>query len=900
MSAATIAIPWSETENYGMNSQQATTGAARKQDVISFSRTRSSEHSGEGPLGCANYYPPQESDPHNFYCHNQIHRNDHTYIMKSSVNLFKLVALLIVAMDVLQSYGDDSRDTVLAAPLSSESMGWWAQCFGVGDLNRDGLDDIVIGTAGSTSLFAMTNSSTGHMVYSGTLWDPGSFHSYQDIALGDIDGDGNIDVVATTKRFPWDTKHHVSIYLGLGNGTFAGPTNLPIESHANSIALGDINDDGCADIILGTSPSRLELFLSSDSGGWSHSVQPAPQLFRSMDVADLNGDSLGDLVGCTDRSNRVDIAINEGAGRFRWLPPINLDNDGARQTYRSSPQAPLSIADLNGDGILDLLYLALVRHEWAETVIPVTLLGDGQGQFSETSRGSPFIGQPSFSSLGDLNGDGLFDLVVASAGRGVGWALAINRGDGSFADYGYFPISGNTRGSFLSIRDFNGDGLNDVIATTMNQRSTVFFRGLGQGEFEVPTYLEFDPVAIPRKILTGDFNGDGMKDLAVGVAGLDAAVFVFLAEGLGKFSKPERYIIGSMTLSGMNDFALGDANGDGILDLFVATPGNRGLNRGLALLLGTTSGRFSPVKFFEKDVTVDAIVVRDFNRNGYADYAGVRSERTMVVGLADGDGGFLRPTTYDVGDVPIAIDSGDLDGDGILDIVVLNSRSESLSLFYGLGNGAFTYQRTLRTEAQPRTLALHDINQDGRADILLLHEHKSDVRIILGGDSEWVTNHYRADRTPRHILISDLNRDGFQDLILATDYVVEFAPGDGTGRFGSREMYDLGVGSYSSMAVADLNGDSRPDLASLGFGQVALAFGRRATQLPRLDIEYGQRSIQLRWQPMGESQLMHARNLDSPTWSVLLAPRKTNGNTVEVRLPIANGSEFFRLRPGTR
>ncbi|MGB6827183.1 MAG: FG-GAP-like repeat-containing protein [Terracidiphilus sp.] len=348
----------------------------------------------------------------------------------------------------------------------------------------------------------------------------------------------------------------------------------------------------------------------------------------------------------------------------------------------SAPDS-VAVGDFNGDGIPDL---AVANYE--SSTISV-FLGNGDGTFTATST-SPTLASypPKAIAAADLNGDGKMDLVVTTPGT-VGTAtIFLGNGDGTFAPVAVSPAVGSEPSS-IAVGDFNGDGIPDLAvvsqcgydANCVGPGSVTILLGDGTGNF---TPAAASPIAlggVAWAIAAGDFNGDGNLDLAVTTYGsLDSAnttygaagaVTILLGNGNGAFTA-------SSIPEGNYPWAIaaGDFNGDGITDLAVTNA----TSDSVSVLLGNGDGTFTTAASPQTGAGPFSITVGDFNGDGIPDLAVVNTsdysagEGEAMILLGNGDGTFTRNVTSpETGQLPISIASGDFNGDGIPDLVVANT-----------------------------------------------------------------------------------------------------------------------------------------------------------------------------------------------------------------------------------
>jgi len=224
--------------------------------------------------------------------------------------------------------------------------------------------------------------------------------------------------------------------------------------------------------------------------------------------------------------------------------------------------------------------------------------------------------------------------------------------------------------------------------------------------------------------------------------------------------------------------AIGDLNGDGKSDLATANLGNMSGLSTVSVLLGNSDGSFGVTTDYGTGDFPLCVAIGDLNRDGkpdlvtansgtYPDYAG-----TVSVLLGHGDGSFGAKTDYSTGSSPSSVAIGDLNGDGRLDLAVANNESNTVSVLLGNGAGGFGPKTDIPAGGSPYSVAIGDLNGDGLADLAVGHDGREPIVSVLLGN------------------------------------------GDGT--FGPR--FDYGTEPYTvSVAIGDLNGDGRPDLVAANF-----------------------------------------------------------------------------------
>jgi len=346
-------------------------------------------------------------------------------------------------------------------------------------------------------------------------------------------------------------------------------------------------------------------------------------------------------------------------------------------------------------------------------------------------------------ATGDLNGDQILDLaVVVGSTNQVGILLGNGTGgvgDGTFA--GVTPYPTDAAPWSLAVGDFNHDQILDLAVGCSSNSKVSVLLGQGSGNVGDGTFgarTDYATAAGPIGITAGDFNADQTLDLAVALNGSNA-VSVLLGhetsgEADGTFPAHAEYPTGQSPWSLVH----GDFNEDGILDLAVPSIADDSIG----VLLGNQVGGAADGTFAAKadygcgDESV-AAAHADFDQDGIPDLAVVSMlDDTVSVLLGNGDAGvgdgtFAARVTYATGDRPIAVLAGDLDSDGLLDLVTANNHGDSLSLLPGNGDGTFDPARPLSASSYPNGLASGDFNGDGLTDLAIANQGSNDVSVLL-------------------------------------------------------------------------------------------------------------------------------------------------------------------------
>ena len=353
----------------------------------------------------------------------------------------------------------------------------------------------------------------------------------------------------------------------------------------------------------------------------------------------------------------------------------------------------------------------------------------GSGQWTFAPQVSyPAAWSPWSLAVGDFNGDGVPDVAATSVDETYNSvAVWLNNGDGTFAPpvtYALTSSSPYANSWTVAAGDFNGDHKLDfaVVGDTDSTGGILFGRGDGSFAPEVPFAISS---AGAEGIAVDDLDGNGKPDLVVATGG--QSVGVLLNPGDGSFSQESTYAAGG----GAWTLALADFNGDGHLDLAVAASPN-----GVSVLTNQGDGTFTPPVTFALRSTnqVNVLVAGDFNDDGHPDLACTFFQsHGVAMWLNRGDGSFAPEVDYSTGYWPTGIAVADFDGDGRTDLAVANSfvYDSGVSVLLNAGGGTFPTQVTYATGSCPNDIATADFNRDDHPDLAVANTGDQTLGILL-------------------------------------------------------------------------------------------------------------------------------------------------------------------------
>jgi len=352
-------------------------------------------------------------------------------------------------------------------------------------------------------------------------------------------------------------------------------------------------------------------------------------------------------------------------------------------------------ADFNNDGQLDLA----ATGDGSVSV----LLSNGNGSF-QPARNSA-TGPNTFSlAAGDFNADGKIDLATANQDLFTDTgdndvSILLGNGDGTFADAVALNLSGAYSWS-IATGDLNADGKLDLVVTSEDDFLGGYVSvllGHGDGGFAVTTYGPYDAQLFSPVL--ADVSGDGRVDVTV-AAWQSNTIKVFLGDGTGALEEPTDFPTGFVDSYGPNSIDVGDFNTDAVLDLV------------------TTSS------------------------DGYV---------SMLLG--SGDGAFQTARSFAMGHAPGSPTASDVNGDGKLDLVVIDrSSAGAVSVLLGNGQGGLAAPITIATGGSPSSLVMADLNGDGRPDAAAANIVSNSVSVLLN-DGNWA-----VQPTPPRITVSDVSK----------------------------------------------------------------------------------------------------------------------------------------------
>jgi hypothetical protein len=665
------------------------------------------------------------------------------------------------------------------------------------DVNHDGKPDLVYIDGSTTySLHILLGNGDGTFTHGQDITLPAGVCCA--VTVADVTGDGKLDVVLQGNVA---TQAVVAVLVGNGDGTFQAPVLSTFQpaccgdypEFRGPAAVGDINGDGKADLVLcDILNGALYILLGNNTGSFILSSQIQNYAEGVAYLLDLNGDGHLDIVA-TD---------NLGAGFFVLLG----NGDGTFQNaviYKGQPgTGTLLLADLDGDGHPDMI------SQWYPSSFGM-FKGNADGTFGALTTISSVTTTDPLVLVGDFNGDGIADLTFTNA-TGVG--IQLGQGGLTFGS-AQKSVSGGPSTVYISLAkpvaaDFNADGKLDLAMPV--EGGIAILIGNGSGAFASADYFEIGDTVGATAV--ADFNSDGFSDIAVSVA----ATFprVLLGSGTGTFilKSDQNSTYGSQTPNA--SLVAADFNGDKKMDLATGPASILPPNSSILVTFGEGNGNFStPVP-----VSNGAPVVADFNKDGRADMAYIDGD-AIIVSLGQTGDSFTSVSTP----LRLPLDSGlynagDVNNDGIPDLVL--NYYDHMEIWLGKGDGTFTFGTSFEESqiASDVVAAVADVDGDGNADIVLAPDPNAaanfgPLAIFYGNGDGTFQSPVLIPVSHRYsqVVVADLNGDKKPDLVMTDGSGVAVLLNQGSRTFAAEVDYVAG-GQVSAINVADVNGDGLPDI----------------------------------------------------------------------------------------
>ncbi len=332
-------------------------------------------------------------------------------------------------------------------------------------------------------------------------------------------------------------------------------------------------------------------------------------------------------------------------------------------------------------------------------------------------------------AAGDLDRDGRSDLVTADA-DGDTVAVLFGNGDGTFLQPpSLFSLEDSASPRAILMADVDGNGTSDVVVAAEVSNTVAVLLNSGDGVLGRPIAI---PVGeAPGALAAGDLNGDGRLDVAVANT-LDATVSVLVNQGGGNFTVESTFEVGG----GPSAVRIADLDRDGRQELIVSSlDGGEALVGSVQIFARQAEGLFTLVQEIQGDMLDGPVAVLplDTNGDGELELAVLNQDLDDVALFARNAAGQFEWTgaSFPVAIQPNDFASADFNGDGISDLAVSSEFEDKVSVLLGLDDGSFAAKVDFDVAPAPQALALADYDRDGRVDIAVASQDAETVTVLL-------------------------------------------------------------------------------------------------------------------------------------------------------------------------
>lgn len=728
-----------------------------------------------------------------------------------------------------------------------EEYGWVV----AGDFDRDGDVDAILASSYAPCRLFLNRHGRFTDAAKNALPDGAHQTVDQGVVTGDIDGDGDLDVLIS--RGDWSAKEPaLAVWINNGHGKFKDRTSQCIPTiHCRPVLLLDVDGDKDLDLICGCSGKQNLLLLNDGAGHFTdytttHMPADTDHAF-CFAAGDVNGDGYPDLAignwsNPTPHAVPDRLYLNDGHGKFSVAPAANFPTT-------ATEARGLNLFDWDGDKDLDLIVAEGTHYN------PLTdrlYLNDGNGKFQEDTTGMlPVVAAGSRTYLvADADGDGDLDLFTPQTGQS---RLLRNDGAGQFTDVTAATIPEDTNrtrtGVFI---DLDGDRDPDLLVSSANRLALLRnHRGVFKTWFY--SWMPYE-AASGEGVAFGDVDGDGDQDAVFACYPVYPDMpfnnKLYLNNGFGRFTNESGRL--PVDSDASTSVVLVDVDGDKDLDIVF---GNEGPTK---LYLNDGSGYFTDVTATQMPGTpagTYGLEVGDVNGDGYPDLVLANWGQNFLY-LNDGNGKFSDATA---GRLPVrgeesrGLELGDVDGDGDLDLLVGNGffydRENRLLINNGVGVFTDAPVGSLPPVADVTLdLVMGDIDGDGDLDFYEAtgidpYDVREDHLYVNDGKGKFTE--VTKTRMPgieagRTFCAEMLDVDGDGDLDIYTSRSHYFADvgaqnglwlNNGKGKFKDAtsrlpRCYEHG----NWLAVGDVDGDGDPDVLTASYYPPQLFVNRSRTR----------------------------------------------------------------------
>lgn len=781
-----------------------------------------------------------------------------------SVTVNNLTVYSTLPFVVTFTGGNNSLLPTSFIPKKDFDIGIYPHSVLLADFNQDGKNDILVSRGSSNNISVLPNTSSGDSIsFDSVINFPATGNNHEDAATADFDGDGKLDFVITNSL----GSNSISVFRNTTTGSaisFFAKSDYVVDNGPYLVAIGDLDGDGKPDIVTANNGSNTISVFRNISTPGNILFTPRTDLTvgtnpYGLAIGDLNGDGKPDIVVTTQGSSSSLLV---------------LKNNSTTGTILLGPATPygsiagpfvVSLGDLDGDGKLDLVANSagsnsVIVMKNTSTISDISFLS-GQESF--------FVGNyPVCVSIADLNGDGLPDIITSNRFSNNVSCLKNTSSGGTLTFDSRVDYPVNADPIYVAVGDLDGDSKPDIISANSSSTNISILRNI-IGSNIAPVINSFSPTSgingTNVTILGSNFNGVSK----VKFGGVEASSFtVDSTTGITAIVGPGASGDLSVTSSFGTATSPGFTFNGPIITSFTPTFGVAGTT---VSITGVNFDSTTKVTF--GGTSASSFLVN--SPTNITATVGVGSSGSVSVTTANGIAtlsGFtygppvinsFTPLSGEIGSV-VNIQGSNFDSTSSNNIVffgavkatVISSSTTQLNVIVPVGatyqpisvttnkltgyssipfittfisdsphitTNSFSIAANYGTGTYPSNISVSDLNDDGKPDIISVNAVGNNISILKNLSSPGTFAFSRIDFStgtdPKGIAIGDLNGDGKPDIVISnfnsgnasTISIFRNTSVGGAISFAPRQDYVSGNGSLG-ITIADMNSDGKPDI----------------------------------------------------------------------------------------
>lgn len=729
-------------------------------------------------------------------------------------------------------------------PGQNVATGNYPHGVALGDFNQDGKADLVVAKGSSTTVSVLTNTTTGSTVSFATPLElAATGDNHEDVAAGDIDGDGKLDFVLTNTF----GSNSVSVFRNTTTGptiSFAAKTDLAGVINPYGVAIGDIDGDGKPDVLAtNSSYNTIVVFRNTSTPGnisFADKIEvPSGEGPFSMMLTDLDADGKSDIIVTAQFGMLSQLNVlknNSTAGNISFQTPTLLANT-------SSPYG-VAVGDLNDDGKPDIV--AAVKLS-VGVLVKRNTSTPGVISFSATQDYFATGDSPWGVSINDLDGDGKPDVVATNhAGNTVAVLQNTSTAGSSITFAGHVDYAVGAYPSNLTCGDLDGDGRADIIAANTSAGYVTVLKNIITPS-TAPAINFFTP--------SSGVNGTTVTITGTNLSGATAVKFggVNAASFTVNSSTNITAVVGN---GASGDVSVTTANGTATRSGFSfgskpsiisfspvnapagATVTINGAN--FSAIAAENTVFFGSVKATVLSATTTQLTV---TVPAGAIYAPISVTTNRLTGYSSASfnvtftalnpqlstGSFINAGSFGTGAYPTSVYSCDLNDDGKAELITANAIGDNISILKNLsttGNVSFAGKVDYATANDPKAIAFGDLDGDTKPDLVVVNFNQGSASTIsvfrnnsAGGDISLDPKiEIATGNGSLGVGIADINGDGKPDIVVTSGNsgfisILQNTTVGSTITFAPKQDHTL-LSHPDNLVLADLDNDGRTDIVT--------------------------------------------------------------------------------------